>query len=185
MMVSLDGYFEGPNHDLSWHQVDQEFNAFAIKQLKEADTILFGRKTYQLMENFWPSEEGLKDDPKVAKLMNSMPKVIISRTLKKAVETNIWKNITLIKNNVKGEITRLKNQKGKSIVVLGSSNLCVSLIQENLLDEIRLMINPVVIGKGTTLFSGIKDRYQFKLLNTKTFKSGNVLHYYQPVKRKG
>lgn len=179
-MVSLDGYVEGPDHDLSWHNVDEEFNEFAIKQLKEADTILFGRKTYQLMESYWPSDEAL-DDPVVAQLMNETPKVVVSKTLKNVVETKKWRSVALIKDNFKQEIKKLKNQKGKNIILLGSNNLCVTLLKENLIDEIRIMISPIAIGKGTPLFIGIQNREKFKLLKTKEFKSGNVLLYYRHV----
>lgn len=181
MMVSLDGYMEGSNHDLSWHNVDEEFNNFAINQLREVDTILFGRKTYQLMESFWPTKAGIEDDAEVAKIMNETHKIVISNNLGKVVETNEWRNITLIKDEIKDRIIELKNKSGKDILVLGSNNLCVTLLRNNLLDEIRIMINPVAIGKGTPLFKGIKTRYKFNLLRTQIFKSGNILHYYKPV----
>src|SRR5579872_1265701 len=92
MMVSLDGYFEGPNHDLSWHNVDEEFNKFAIAQTKNVGTLLFGRRTYELMRDFWPTEEARKTDPIVANQMNTTPKIVFSRTLKEAEETKYWKN---------------------------------------------------------------------------------------------
>src|SRR6185437_6374246 len=144
MMTSLDGYFERPEHDLSWHHVDEEFNDFAQAQMKEADTILFGRRTYQLMESFWPSKEGLEGDPEVAHLMNETPKIVVSRSLKEVKETKLWKHIRLINENVKDEITRLKKEKGGDIILLASSNLCVSLLEWGMLDEIRVMINPVI-----------------------------------------
>src|ERR1700742_4338844 len=117
MMVSLDGYIEGPDHDLSWHQVDAEFNDFAQAQMKEADTILFGRRTYQLMESFWPSKAGLEGDPAVAHLMNETPKIVVSASLKNITETKIWKHVRLINDNVKEEITKLKNEKGGDIIL--------------------------------------------------------------------
>lgn len=181
MMTSLDGYIEGPDHDLSWHNVDEEFEVFAAKQMQEADTIVFGRKTYQLMESFWPSETGLTADPQVARLMNETPKVVVSQSLDSIVETNIWKRIRLIKNNVTEEIQKLKLQDGKDIIVLGSNNLCVTLLKEKLLEEIRIMINPVVIGKGTPLFLGLQDREKFKLVTTRNFKNGNILLTYSVV----
>ena len=175
MMVSLDGYMEGEDHDLSWHNVDEEFNNFAAKQLDEADTILFGRRSYQLMESFWPSNAGLEGDPVVAKYMNEIPKVVFSKTLHSVSETDQWKNVRLVKDNVAEEVQKLKSGEGKSIAVLGSNNLCVTLLEEGLLDEIRLMINPVVLGKGTPLFAGIAQQQQFVLVETRTFGNGNVL----------
>ena len=103
MMVSLDGYFEGPGHDLSWHNVDNEFNDFAISQMNEADTILFGRKTYELMESFWPSEQGIEGDPEVANKMNFTPKIVVSKTL------------SGVSDNVKEEFERIKNLGAKVV----------------------------------------------------------------------
>ncbi len=178
MMVSLDGYMEGPNHDLSWHHVDEEFSEFAIKQLQEVSTIIFGRTTYQLMESFWPTEVGLREDPETAKLMNEMPKVVFSTTLDKVAETDTWKNVRLVKNNIEQEINKIKDGEEKSIAVLGSNNLCVTLLEHGLLDEIRIMVNPVVIGKGTPLFAGIKKPHNFTLIDTRKFKNGNILLTY-------
>lgn len=179
MMVSLDGFFEGPNHDLSWHHVDSEFNDFAINQLKEADTLVMGRKTYQLMESFWPSKAGREEDPQVAQAMNFMPKIVISRSLKNVEEKKYWKNISLIEGNIKEEITRIKKERGKDLVVLASSNLCISLLNDGLLDELRIMVNPVAIGKGTRLFDGIKKKLNLELIKTRKFGNGNVLLYYK------
>lgn len=180
MMISLDGYMEGLDHDLSWHHVDEEFNAFAAKQMQEADTILMGKNTYQLMESFWPSKAGLEDDPEVAGLMNTTPKIVVSHSLEKVNETGHWKNIRLIKDNLSEEVEALKNTEGKDIIVLGSNNLCVTLLQENLLDEIRIMVNPVVIGDGTPLFQGIKEKVTLTLTNLRQFSNGNILLSYQP-----
>lgn len=180
MMSSLDGYIEGENHDLSWHNVDKEFNDFAAMQMQEADTIVMGRKTYQLMESFWPSKEGLEGDPVVAKIMNNTPKVVFSKTLVNVVETEYWKNATLIKENTVEEIKKLKKKEGKDIIVLGSNNFCVTLLENKLLDEIRIMINPVVIGKGTSLFSGLKGKIKLTVTKTREFKNGNILLYLSP-----
>lgn len=178
MMMSLDGYFEGPDHDLSWHVVDAEFNDFAQAQMREADTILFGRKTYQLMESYWPSNVGIEDDPEVALLMNETPKVVVSNSLKDVVETDRWKHVRLIKENVREEIAKLKNEKGGDILVMASSSLCVNLLEWGLLDEIRVMINPVIIGSGTPLFHGLKEKIEFHLINERKFHSGNILLTY-------
>lgn len=179
MMVSLDGFIEGKDHDLSWHNTDEAFNQFAVKQLNEVDTLLFGRKTYQLMESFWPTKQGRADDPLVAEKMNSTKKIVFSKTLTNVVETDMWKNVTLIKENIGEEIKKLKNIPGKDIAVLGSNNLCVTLLQEGLFDEVRLMINPVVIGEGTPLFTGIEKMQKFHLQNLRQFTSGNVLLMYR------
>lgn len=175
MLVSLDGFFEGENHDLSWHNVDSEFNEFAINQLNGVDTILFGRRTYEMMASFWPSEAAKKNDPIVAGKMNQTSKIVFSKTLEKAD----WENTKLVKDNIEEEVAKLKKQPGKDIAVFGSSDLSVSLLEMGLLDELRIMINPVVIGKGKTLFQGIKNKLNLRLLKTRNFKSGNVLLFYQ------
>lgn len=177
MMVSLDGFFEGADHDLYWHNVDEEFQEFAIKQLKEIDTIIFGKRTYEMMASYWPTDLA-KDDPITAELMTKTPKIVISHSLDKAD----WENTTLIKENVGEELKKLKEKPGKDLAVFGSSNLCVSLLEMGLLDELRIMVNPVVIGEGTTLFEGLDQKLKLKLEKSREFKNGNVLLYYQVEK---
>ena len=185
LMVSLDGYFEGPGHDLSWHNVDDEFNRFAIDQLKETGLMLFGRRTYQLMEGFWPDAESdpktSKDNVEVAHLMNTIPKIVFSKTLKEARDHGNWKNVELRNKLDAEEIKRLKQQPGKDIWA-GGSDLAVSLLKDGLVDELRIMVNPVAIGKGRPLFDGIDRQLKLKLTKTHAFKSGNILLFYEPVR---
>lgn len=182
MMVSLDGYFEGPDHDLSWHNVDSEFNAFASSQTKSVDLLIFGRKTYDLMVSYWPTEDARKNDAVVAKLMNTTPKIVFSKTLKKVQKIPYWENVKLVNKNVFKKIKELKNIKGGDIGIFGSNNLTVSLIEKDLIDEFRIMINPVALSKGTPLFFGIKKMLKLELLKSRDFKNGNVLLYYKPKK---
>jgi dihydrofolate reductase len=176
-MVTLDGFFEGPNQDINWHNVDDEFNKFAIAQLNELDTLVFGRITYQVMASYWPTPDAIKNDPVVAGHMNRTPKIVVSRTLQKAD----WNNTRLVKDHVTEEIAKLKQQPGKDIAVFGSANLLSTLIQANLVDEHRIMVNPVILGKGTPLFKSSKDKLDLKLVKTRTFGNGNVLLCYQPI----
>lgn len=178
MMVTLDGFFEGPNGEIDWHNVDEEFNEFAIDQLNSIDVLLFGRVTYQLMASYWPTPAAITNDPIVADKMNHLPKIVFSKTLS-SVE---WQNTRLVKENIAEEISKLKQQPGKDLIIFGSSDLAVTFIQYGLIDEYRIMVNPVVLGNGKPLFKGIKDRLYLKLLKTRTFRSGNVLLYCQPVK---
>lgn len=184
MLTSLDGYFEGPEHDLSWHKVDKEFNDFAIEQTKGMGLMLYGRRTYQLMESFWPkavNEPDIsKEDLIVADLMNNTPKIVFSKTLEKVEEQENWKNVQLRRQVDVEEIKRLKQEEGGDIAVYGSSNLCVTLIEKRLIDEFRILVNPVVIGKGTPLFQGLKQKLDLKLMNSQTFQNGNVLLVYHP-----
>ncbi len=180
MMVSLDGFFEGPNHDLSWHHVDDEFNAFAIKQLGETSMILFGRRTYDMMASFWPNYEPEDEENRIVRqYMDTIPKMVFSKTLDAVHETNDWKNVTLRHEVDAEEIKRLTSESGKPIAVFGSSNLCVTLLKFGLLDELRIMVNPVVIGKGTRLFEGLDAKLDLTLLSTRTFGNGNELLTYK------
>ena len=179
MMVTLDGFFEGPGHDIDWHNVDEEFNEFAINQLNDVDMLLFGRVTYEGMASFWPTPFAKENDPIIAEMMNTTPKIVFSKTLEKAE----WQNTRLVKENVAEEIAKLKQQPGKDLAIFGSSDLAVSLIQMGLLDELRIMVNPVVLGNGKPLLKGIHDKLNLKLLKTMPFRSGNVLLYYQPSKK--
>lgn len=174
-MVTLDGFFEGLNQDISWHHVDDEFNQFAIEQTSSVGSLLFGRVTYELMASYWPTSAAIIDDPIIADLMNSLPKIVFSRTLQK-VE---WNNTRLVRDHVAEEVTQLKGQSGKDLAIFGSANLLSSLVLMDLVDEHRIMVNPVVLGRGTPLFQGITERLELTLLKTKTFASGNVLLYYQ------
>lgn len=176
MLVSLDGYFAGPNGEIDWHNVDEEFNEFSTEQLGSVDTLLFGRVTYQGMASYWPTPVAMANDPIIAEKMNMISKIVFSRTLEKAD----WNNTRLIKANVAEEVTKLKQQPGKDLIIFGSSDLAVSFTQMGLIDEYRIMVSPVVLGDGQPLFKGINQKLNLKLLKTRTFSNGNVLHYYQP-----
>jgi dihydrofolate reductase len=178
MLVTLDGYFEGPNRDISWHNVDEEFNEFAVDFLSSVDTLLFGRVTYELMASYWPTPDAIKDDPIVAEKMNALAKIVFSRTL----DTVGWDNTRLVKENGAEELLKLKQQPGKDLALFGSSDLALTFIQHGLIDEYRIMVNPVILGNGKPLFKGIKDGLKLKLTKTKTFRNGNVLLYYEPVR---
>jgi len=173
-LITLDGFFDGLNGDLNWHNVDDEFHEFAIDQLDETGMILFGRLTYQMMASYWPKVNAIKNDPIVAEKMNSLPKIVFSRTLERAD----WNNTKLIKDDIAGKVAELKQQSGKDIAVFGSSNLSLTLIKRHLIDEFRIMINPIVLGSGVLLFKGINERLELKLVKAKKFKSGNVLLSY-------
>ena len=114
-MITLDGYFEGPNQDIDWHAVDEEFNEFAVEQLDTIGTILFGRVTYEGMASFWPTPFALQNEPAVAGRMNEMEKFVFSRTLDRAD----WNNTRLVKDDVAGTVSRLKQQPGKDMLTFG------------------------------------------------------------------
>ena len=153
-MATLDGFFAGPNGEIDWHRVDEEFNEFAIAQLDSADGLLFGRVTYQGMASYWPTDMARTDDPIVAGKMNTLPKIVFSRTLDK-VE---WNNTRLVKGNVEEEISKLKQQPGQDWLLFGSADLASTLTNLGLIDEYRVMVNPVVLGHGKPLFKDIKEK---------------------------
>jgi dihydrofolate reductase len=160
--------------------VDEEFNEFAIQQINTVDVLLFGRVTYELMAGYWPTPEAIVNDPIIAERMNNLPKIVFSKTL--AAVT--WQNTRLVAENAAEEIARLKGQPGKDLIIFGSSDLAVTLIERDLIDEFRIIVNPVVLGSGKLLFNGIQHPYHLELIGTKTFRSGNVLLYYQPDQTK-
>ncbi len=174
-LVTLDGYFEGPNRDIGWHNVDAEFNEYAIEMLNSVDTLIFGRVTYDLMAGFWPTPDAIKNDPIVAEKMNSLPKIVFSRTLNK-VE---WNNTRLVKENIEEEIRKMKRQPGKDMALLGSGNIVTQFAERGLIDEYRIMVNPLILGAGNPLFKGIKERMKLKLKKTRMFRNGNVLLCYE------
>ena len=177
-LITVDGYFEGPNKwDIGWHQVDDEFNHFSIDQLNHADGLIFGRVTYQGMAAYWPTPTGIKDDPKVAGLMNSIQKYVFSKTLDKAD----WSNSQLIKGDAAVELKKLKEQPGQDLYIFGSANLSSTFTKNGLIDEYRLIVNPIVLGKGGPIFDSNLGMLKFKLVDLKTFHNGNVLLYYQPA----
>jgi dihydrofolate reductase len=176
MVVTVDGYYEGPNQGfIDWPTVDEEFDEFSVGQLDEVDTLLFGRVTYEMMAAYWPTPAADEDDPRVAARMNSLAKVVVSRTLDQAD----WANTRLISDTQ--DLRALKQQPGKDIAILASSDLTVSLLQMGLVDELRLMVSPVVLGAGKSMFRNAGNRISLKLLKSRPFDSGNVLLYYQPV----
>jgi dihydrofolate reductase len=111
MVITLDGFYEGPNQEFDWPNVDEEFNEFGIEQLNDSDVLLFGRVTYEGMAGYWPTPAARQDDPRVAELMNTLPKIVVSTTLTSAD----WNNTRLVGGNVDAEITKLKQQPGKGL----------------------------------------------------------------------
>lgn len=175
MMVTLDGFFAGPNGEIDWHVVDEEFNEYAFNFLNSLDMLLFGRVTYQGMANYWPTPAAKHDDPIISSKMNSISKVVFSTTLDK-VE---WENTRLVKENVLEEVLKLKLQSGKDIAIFGSSNFSLTLVKHHLIDEYRIIVNPVLLGKGKPLFMGLEEKIKLKLTHTQSLRSGDVILYYR------
>ena len=178
-LMTLDGYFCGENGDISWHMVDEEFQELANAAANSGNTLLFGRVTYQLMASYWPTDEGLRDDPLIAAGMNRSEKIVFSRSIDRAD----WHNTRLVKGDLIAEVRRLKAGSGSDLTVLGSGSIVAQLAEEELIDEYQLLLNPVALGKGRTMFEGISRRLEFRLIRSRTFGNGNMLLCYEPVRQ--
>jgi len=175
--MTLDGFCDHTAM-IADEEIHQHFNEL----LSNAGTLLYGRKTYQLMESYWPSvvkdPTGNKPMDEFAVLIDNISKIVYSRTL-----TNVdWKNTELKREIIKEEVLELKQQTGKDILA-GSPSLIVALSQLELIDEYQPVVQPIILGSGLPLFKNIKDRIDLKLLKTKTFGCGAVAHYYEPTNR--
>jgi dihydrofolate reductase len=176
--VSLDGYFTDANSDMSWaHKQEPEWNAFVAGNAKGDAVLLFGRITYEQMAGFWPTPQAHAAMPSVAEGMNRMQKVVFSRTMDKAS----WNNTRLVKDGMAAEVRRMKKEAGKDLVLMGSGTIVSQLTQEGLIDEFQLVVNPLVLGKGRSMFDGVKTKVPMKRTKTRTFENGNVFLCYEPA----
>ena len=178
MHVSLDGYVAGPNGEMDWIHVDEDMFEFAGKRTYEADTALYGRVTYQMMDSYWPTAgdqpHATRHDIEHSKWYNKVEKVVLSRSMQ---GQNLPKT-KIIGQEISREINELKNKAGKEILIFGSPTAVHTLMKENLIDDYWLFINPVVLEQGIPLVRGAKDRIKLSLIETHSFASGVVcLHY--------
>jgi len=170
-VASLEGFFETPDKKLDWFVTDAEFFDYAKAMLRAADTLLFGRWTYELMANYWPTAPA----DEIADQMNNLPKLVFSRTLQKVG----WNNSRLAESTPREEVSKLRKQSGKDVVVLGSATVASALLQAGLVDEYRVILQPVLIGRGNFLFKDITERMRLKLISARAFGSGAVLLSYK------
>jgi dihydrofolate reductase len=176
--VSLDGYFVDKNGDMSWaHKNDAEWNTFVADNAKGDATLLFGRITYHLMARFWPTAYAMESMPIVAEGMNRLPKVVFSRTLDKAT----WNNTRVVKGDLAAEVRKMKEETGSDMVIMGSGSVVSQLAQDRLIDEYEVVVNPIVLGQGRTMFEGLKEKLNLQLTKTRTFGNGNVFLSYEPA----
>ncbi len=178
MNITLDGFC-----DHTAMIADDEIHQHYNELLSSADTLIYGRITYQLMESYWPTvvknPTGNKPTDEFAVIIDNISKIVFSHTLKNVK----WKNARLAKGGIKEEVLKLKQQAGKDILV-GSPSLIINCLKLNLVDELQLCVQPTIIGKGLPLFKNLDERINFKLLKTKTFiSSGSIALYYEPTKK--
>lgn len=163
--------FEAPGHDIGWFVFEEELDAYIRETQFEAGTLLFGRTTYELMAAYWPSSRD-----HIAAFMNGVEKYVFSRTLRSAD----WNNTTLVSGDAADEVRRLKEREGGAIFIFGSADFASTLIAQGLVDEYRLGINPVLLGKGTPLFQNVPERTKLDLTHVRPLKSGVVILHYRP-----
>jgi len=172
MHISLDGFVAGPNGEMNWIKVDEEIFEYVGRRISEGDTALYGRITYQMMEDYWPTAadkpSASRHDIEHSKWYAKVHKVVLSRTMKDAGLSNT----EIISDNLPDRINAIKQQGEKDILLFGSPTATHSLMQLNLIDGYWLFVNPIILGKGIPLFTGIKDRVKLKLLDTRSFASG-------------
>jgi len=172
MHISLDGFVAGPKGEMDWIKVDQEIFDYVGKRISEGDTALYGRVTYQMMENYWPTAgdkpTATKHDIEHSKWYAKVHKIVLSETMKYSV----IENTTIISDNLSDRIKEIKQNGDKDILLFGSPRATHSLIQLNLIDGYWLFFNPIILGRGIPLFVDIKDKIKLKLLTTRQFTCG-------------
>jgi dihydrofolate reductase len=176
IITSLDGFHQGPNGEFDWPIVDEEFRDFAIRQLDEVDTLGFGRATYDHMAAYWPTDQAEANDPAIASRMNTKPKLVFSTTLEHAA----WSNTTIVVGDAVERIDAVTTAPGGDLLVIGSAHLTAGFVAAGVLDELRIMVAPVVIGQGRSLFEDLPDRVRLDLARVRQFDSGSVLLTYRP-----
>ena len=166
MHMSLDGFVAGPKGELSWAKVDEELFDYVGQRISNGDTALYGRKTYELMENYWPTAgdkpTATKHDIEHSKWYKNVHKVVLSKTLRDLDVTNT----TIISDNISTKINEIKQQAGEDILLFGSPTATHILMQQNLIDGYWLFVNPIVLGQGISLFADTRDKIKLKLLPT-------------------
>jgi dihydrofolate reductase len=186
--VSADGYFAGPDGNLNWVVPDPDVDKAGVAGIPETDTVLFGRKTYEMFAQYWPSVAEDADkapDPHMpgretrdirafARMLNNATKLVFSRTLKSAT----WKNSQLFHELDPAAIEALKRKPGKGMIIFGSGTIASQLTEHGLIDDFILVVNPVLLGNGRTLLNGMPASARLKLVETKPYSSGNVLIRY-------
>lgn len=172
--ITLNGFYKGLHEDISWHKHGYQEAAFSEKSAQGDGILLFGRVTYQMMAGYWPTPAAKQNMPSTAAGMSKAEKIVFSRTLTEAD----WENTRIVKSDLIEEVQKLK-QGDKNITILGSGSIVSQLAEHNLIDTYQIMLDPVAIGKGTSIFSNISNELHLELTGTETFKSGVVLLNYK------
>lgn len=178
MMTSVDGFIEGPHRELDWNVESPEFDAYCEDMLDHCDTMLFGRVSYEMMIQYWPAAEASPRSERergFARRMNTLPKIVLSRTLERAT----WTNTRIVRDDVRGEIDALKRRATQDCYVFGGAGIISTLRQLALVDEYRVIVNPVVLGRGTPLFTDVTAPLRITPLWSRRLDSGVVVLAYR------
>jgi len=178
MHVSLDGFVAGLNGEMDWIKLDEAMFDFVATMTDQADTALYGRVTYEMMQSYWPNAgeqpNASKHDKEHSAWYNKVSKVVLSKTIS---EEGLY-NTIVISDQLADNINKIKKQGGKNILIFGSPGASQSLLNQGLIDEFWLFVNPILLGHGMPLFKDVTERTKLKLIETKTFSSGVIaLHY--------
>jgi dihydrofolate reductase len=173
-LITLDGFLSGPNGELDWFRADEQFTARSRKLCQSIAAILLGRRTYENLAAYWPTDDAIRNDPIVADRMNNLPKVVVSRTLSNPK----WNNSRVVRDRVIENVNELKETAGGDVAIYGSGELVSSLLPHGLIDELRLFVHPVILESGRPEFSGMTGRVDLNLVKVRPLKSGVVLLVY-------
>ncbi len=174
--VSLDGYFVDADGDMSWaHRSDPEWNEFVASNARGGGALVFGRVTFEMMANAWSGPDGAARNAVVAERMTAMPKFVFSRSL----DGVAWRNSRLMKGELGQGMRNLKAEAGPDMVIMGSGSIVAQLTSARLIDEYQLVVNPIVLGGGRTLFENA-ERVDLELIASRTFGNGNLVLTYRP-----
>jgi dihydrofolate reductase len=180
--VTLDGYFAGPRGEMDFFKnmkKDAQFEKYTHAAAQGDSTLIFGRTTYELMKSYWPTPAARKADPKMAKAVDESPKLVFSKTLKKVEDEPNWKNVTVVSGIDEKEIARRKKASRNGLTILGSGSIVQQLSRLGLIDEYHLVVMPIVLGEGKSLFEDVETKLE--LAESKPFKNGVVLLKYRPA----
>ncbi|MFE7211938.1 dihydrofolate reductase family protein [Streptomyces sp. NPDC001698] len=182
LFCSLDGYHEGPGGELDWGLYDEEFFDWNVRQTREVGALLLGRRTYEHFAEVWTSAAAAERMPEVAAFMNAVPKTVVTGS----GPVTPWENTRVTDGSaLAAEVARLRAESAGDVAVFGSSGLTVTLLEQGLVDELRILLHPVLLGRGRSLYAGLKDRIDLTAGAVTVFRSGNVLLRYRPPGRAG
>jgi dihydrofolate reductase len=181
--VTIDGFFAGPHGEIDWFksiQKSDDYDAYTHEAAGSGDTLVFGRTTYEMMKSYWPTSEAIRQDTRMAEVVNHSPKIVFSKTLKDAAEGPNWKNVTIVHEIQPDSVRKRKEQSKGDLTILGSGTIVQQLSNLGLIDEYTLVVVPVVLGAGKHLFDGVKQT-NLALVESRAFKNGLTILRYRPA----